>query len=275
MKAEKTLAAINAKLEQNQEKKHRKHLGASVLGNKCSRQIYYSFRWFFKELFEGQMLRLFDRGHLEENRFMGWLEMIGCKTWPTDPSTGKQWRISFGDGHGGGSCDGVAIGSPDLPSNTPFLCEFKTHNRKSFESLQKEGLCQSKPEHFAQTQIYTVKLGLPVGIYWAVNKDDDNLHPEIIQPNPQFVATLIDKGERIIWTRKPPAKIAKSPGHWYCKNFCRFTDICHNGTMPEKNCRTCQFSAPVAGGEWFCERYSCKLTFENQTSGCADWVPIL
>lgn len=272
MIAKNTLAAINAALEAKQEREHRRHLGASKLGSPCARQIWYSFHWARLETFGGQMLRLFDRGEREESRFEGFLKLIGCKTWPLDPSTGKQWRISFGDGHGGGSADLVAMGIPDLPPGTPFLTECKTHKNSSFRDLVNNGLCQSKPEHFAQTQVYTVKLGLPAALYMAVNKDTDDMHLEVIQPNPGFVATLIEKGERIIWQKQAPERIGNSPGHWYCKAFCsKYRDICHNEALPDKNCRTCFFAQPRPGGQWLCTRYEYTLNAAEQHRGCADW----
>lgn len=272
MKADKTLAAINSALEDGQELEHRSHLGASVLGKQCTREIWYGFRWASKERFEGRMLRLFERGQLEEPRFMSYLELIGCKVWPENPDTGNQWRVSFADGHGGGSADGIGMGIPDLPPETPFLTECKTHGEKSFKALEKEGLCQSKPEHFAQTQIYTVKLGLPAALYMGVCKNTDALHLELIQPNPNFVATLIDKAETVVAAEVPPPRIGGKQGAaFYLCRFCHFKDICHSNVLPEANCRTCRFSKPMPGGEWRCLKYDWPLTKEQQHSGCTEY----
>ena len=272
MKAPKTLAAIDKWLEDGQDRENRKHLGASLLGGKCMRKIWYEWRWAAKELFEGQMLRLFDRGQLEEERFFNYLRGIGCQTWEKDPATNEQFRVKFAMGHGGGSTDGVAVGSPDLPPDMPFLVECKTHNDASFKSLVKEGLCQSKPEHFAQTQIYTVKLGLPMAIYMAVNKNDDHLHLEIIQPNPNFVATLIDRADRIVASETAPPRINNSRGYYYCKNFdCVFQNICFDGVKPAENCRTCKHVRPDPDGVWLCTRYNVALTTEQQRTGCTDY----
>jgi hypothetical protein len=272
MKADKMLAAINAKLEAGQELEHRTHLGASVLGKQCTREIWYGFRWAAKEVFSGRMLRLFDRGQLEESRFMGYLSLIGCEIWPENPETGGQWRITFANGHGGGSADGIARGIPDLPEGTPFLTEFKTHNQKSFDKLVKEGLCQAKPEHFAQTQIYTVRLGLPAAVYMGVNKNDDDLHPELIVPNQNFVATLMDKADSVVAAEFPPPRIGGKQGAaFYLCRFCKFSSICHQGVKPEMNCRTCKHSKPVDGGVWLCQKYDYPLNKEEQHRGCADY----
>jgi len=65
---------------------HRSHLGASQIGEECKRKLWYVFRWCFQEQFSGRMYRLFNRGHLEENRFIEWLEGIGAKVWAEDYS---------------------------------------------------------------------------------------------------------------------------------------------------------------------------------------------
>lgn len=54
------------------------HLGASIIGGECPREIWYSFRWVFHKVFSGRMYRLFNRGHLEEKRNLEWLRGIGC-----------------------------------------------------------------------------------------------------------------------------------------------------------------------------------------------------
>lgn len=279
MKAQRTLDAINAALEAAQEREHRSHLGASILGRKCAREIWYHFRWAAKELFEGRMLRLFDRGQREEERFAEWLRMAGAEVWTHDESqprkpdgTFPQYRISGWGGHFGGSLDGVGRGIPDLPPGTPFLCEFKTHNDKSFKVLVEDGLCASKPEHFAQCQTYMFRMGLPWALYLGINKNDDSIFPELIQANPTEGERLFNRAGEIINSETPPPRIATSPRMIaYACRFCTFKDICHGGAEPEHNCRTCQFSRMGDGGKWFCGVFNAELSKEAQHAGCQSW----
>ena len=263
-----TLAAINEALEKDQEKKHRKHLGASVIGKKCARQIWYGFHWCEMEHHGGKQLRLFKRGQDMENVFDIYLKSIGCDTWPLDPATGKQWRISDCNGHFGGSSDGKVQGIPEMPAEI-MTVEMKTHGDKSYKQLIKEGLCKSKPEHFDQAQIYTYKLGHQWCLYIAINKNDDLLHLELIQVNPVYCKTLLLKAAKIIAAAEPPPKIKDDVSFYLChESFCKFRQICHFGKLPEKNCRTCKHSTPVDGGKWLCVRYNYDLTKENQNTGC-------
>ena len=80
---------IDKNLEFEQDDGLRGHLGGSLIGRKCMRELYYSFRWATKTLsvdehtlepiqgHDGRLLRLFNRGHLEEFRFVEWLRGIG------------------------------------------------------------------------------------------------------------------------------------------------------------------------------------------------------
>jgi len=63
---------------------HRTHLGASLIGDECKRKLWYVFRWVKSGLFDGRMLRLFNRGHREEDRYIEWLEGIGVQVWADD-----------------------------------------------------------------------------------------------------------------------------------------------------------------------------------------------
>lgn len=71
------LRAIDKAVEEDAEDRRRKHLGASILGRRCIRAVYYSWRWFYTEAHTGRLLRLFDRGQLEEARFSAYLTRIG------------------------------------------------------------------------------------------------------------------------------------------------------------------------------------------------------
>lgn len=80
----KVLRAIDAHIERNQvagesDNKPRFYVGASAIGEECARARWYDFRWASKRVFEARMLRLFDRGHKEEVRVLGWLGEIGVE----------------------------------------------------------------------------------------------------------------------------------------------------------------------------------------------------
>lgn len=270
--ATKTLAAINAHYERTAKQEFRRHLGASVIGKPCTRAIWYGWRWAKLEKFEGRMLRLFERGQLEENRFIEYLRAIGCEVWPFEnEETQKQWKVSGVEGHFGGSLDGVGRGLPDLPPDMPFLIECKTHSHKSFEKLKEEGLQKAKWEHFIQCQTYASKKNLPACLYMAVDKDNDELWLCIVLPDTEQAKRTEDRARLIIYANEAPPKINKSPGFWVCK-FCNFNKICHYKQTEDvaRNCRTCEYGTPCddGSGVWICKKQMRNLNEADQLKGC-------
>jgi len=258
---------------------HRSHMGASLIGGECARAIWYNFRWATKSNFEGRLLRLFNRGHLEEARFIAMLLMIGCDIYQQDEN-GNQFRISHAEGHFGGSGDGVAVGIPDLPPGTAALTEFKTHNDKSFTELKAKGVRDAKFEHYVQMNVYMRKMGIAVALYLAVNKNTDELYGEIIPLDSEVADQFLDRGEKIVWMPEPPNKLSESPGFFKCR-WCDHRPVCHLKAAPDKNCRTCAYSEPAEGAKWICNRpiqpmgegANEVISKEVQLTGCKDYTP--
>ena len=254
----------------------RGHLGASVIGSECLRNVWYGFRWTTKQDHEGRILRLFNRGHLEEAHFISLLQMIGIQVWFDDNGNG-QFRTTDINGHFGGSLDAVLRGVPDLPPSAAVLAEFKTHNDKSFQKLKTQGLVASKKMHYVQMQLYMGKYDLPYGLYCAVNKNDDSLYFEIITFDATLYAFYQGVAQSIIHDPQPPQKISKNPSWYYCRHFCDHTEICHHRSLPERNCRTCHFARPGTEAEggtglWYCGQHKVFLDVAQQQAGCSGYT---
>lgn len=258
----------------------RNHMGASLIGNECARSVWYSWRWYTKPAFSGQTLRLFNRGHLEEARFIAMLIMIGVQVYQQD-SNGKQFRIVHAGGHFGGSGDGIGVGIPDLPVGTACLLEFKTHNTKNFAKLKAEGVQYAKPVHYTQMQSYMRKMGITCALYGAVNKDNDELWFEIIYLDTLHADQFLDRGVQLIGMRQPPKKLNDSPGFYVCK-YCDHRPVCHLNVPPARNCRTCYYSVAREDGNWYCTEEmndavfgdNPQLTEEDQLRGCDRYLKV-
>jgi len=261
------LAAINAALERDQEDGMREHLGASVIGRQCDREIWYGFRWATLKRHAGRILRLFNRGHREEERFVGWLRAAGIEIDPFDPKTGEQWRISACNGHFGGSLDGIAWNIPTLPPDQRILVEFKTHGEKSFNKIVIEGVKRSKPEHYVQMQEYMHHKRLPLALYLAINKNTDEIHAEFVTYDAPTAELALGRAAHIIHSPFPPARISNDPSWFVCK-FCDHKETCHLNKPMQVNCRTCIFSSPVQGGQWYCEKWKDVIPLQTQKKGC-------
>lgn len=253
---------------------HRGHMGASLIGQECARSVWYNFRWFTKSNFEGRMVRLFNRGHLEEARFIALLLMIGCQVYQQDQN-GHQFRISDVDGHFGGSGDGVVIGLPDLAPGQAALCEFKTHSEKSFKELESKGVREAKWEHYVQMNVYMRKMGLPIALYMAVNKNTDAIYAELVTLNAEVADEYLERARKIVWLQQPPKKLSESAGFYKCR-FCNHRPVCQLGAKPDVNCRTCAYSKPVADGQWACniDLGENIISKETQLKGCSRYQPM-
>jgi hypothetical protein len=263
--ATKTLEAIDAATLRRAESGLRPHLGASLIGRPCERALWYTFRWATAPNHEPRMLRLFARGQREEDNLAALLRAAGVTVHTVDPATGRQF--SYSTGHFGGSMDGACVGLPDAPK-TWHLLEFKTHSAKSFNELEKHGVKAAKPEHWAQMQCYMAWAGLTRALYVAVCKDDDRLHLERIDAEPEEAKRLMDKAQRIIDAPTPPERISDDPSYYLCK-WCEHHAICHGTEVPLPTCRSCSHSTPEPGGTWTCARHQGKtLSVPEQRNGC-------
>lgn len=247
----------------------RTHLGASIIGHECERYIWFSFRWMYYHKHSGRMQRLFQRGHLEEDRVLQWLRGVGFRTQQTAVD-GKQIRIVFADGHGGGSTDGVALLPARYGTFEPVLLEIKTQKDKKFNILQGSGVQKEKPMHFIQMCVYGRQLGIHYALYIAVNKEDDDLNVELIELDWGLADAEIAKGESIINAKFPPKRISDNPSFWKCK-FCDAAAICHLGAPVMKNCRSCFNAEVMPNKEWKCNKWNAIIPPSEILKGCDAW----
>lgn len=247
----------------------RSHLGASIIGRECARELWLSWRWSFLRSFQPRILRLFNRGHQEEARFLALLDMIGVKF--HQPESGDQERISDFGGHFGSALDGVLWNVPDCPGEW-ILGEFKTHNTKSFCKVVAEGVQTAKPEHWSQMQTCMARRGIHKTLYLAVNKNDDDIFGQIITYSEGHASRELRKGADIITRRDAPPRVSNDPSFFKC-SYCDARHRCH---FPEKadppiNCRTCKHSVATLDGLWSCELRNIVIDKEDQLAGCGQW----
>lgn len=244
--------------------KHRTHLGASEIGEECARYLWYSFHWYKeREPFDARMLRLFQRGHLEEKRFNEYLDAIGFERQPVT-------HVEIGNPHFGGTPDG-AVGIIPKYFPYPVLLEFKTWNTKGFVELSRVGVKSHAPKHYAQMCTYGKAYEINHALYFAVNKNDDDLHIELVELDMQFADDMLRKAEYVIESPTPPRRIAEQPTFYKCR-FCYYKDVCHEGVDPIINCRTCQFATPDSDGSWYCNYHLDTIPPDWVVKGCNHWV---
>jgi hypothetical protein len=254
---------------------HRNHLGVSVIGDKCSRKLWYSFRWVKLEQHEPRMRRLFKRGHFEEEKFAAILTWMGFHVRTIDPETKRQYRFSAVNGHYGGSGDSVAL----LPwfrddENFRILVEYKTSNAKYFKELKTKGLKEAKPQHWIQMCGYGNAFRTRYGLYITINKDDDDIYFEFVELDWQLAILMEKKAGDIINATVPPPRIAENPAYFDCR-WCHKQGICWYNEPVEINCRSCKNGQPIENGKWRCNLWNAIIPDNAAVEkGCPQHVSI-
>jgi CRISPR/Cas system-associated exonuclease Cas4 (RecB family) len=243
----------------------RAYLGGSQIGEECRRRLWYGFRFVAEQKHEGRILRLFGTGHREEARIIEELRAAGFRVYDRDDK-GEQFRYSTHDGHFSGGIDGVIEGLHE--SKEPHLLEIKTHNKKSFDAMEKNGI---KPEHLAQLQVYMGMAELERALYVAVCKDDDRIVAERVKFEPKTFRALMLKANGIIKEKTPPEKLSNDPSFYKCK-FCPFFDNCHGEKVADVSCRTCTNASPIEGGRWECDAGKAHKEIGSHGFSCDDHV---
>jgi hypothetical protein len=256
------IASLIDQAHQERQEPPRPHLGCSTLGHHCDRWLWLSFRWAVVEKFDGRILRLFRRGHLEEPQIISDLRSIGIDI------DGSQDHVDFGS-HVSGSVDGVIHHGVPTAENTPHLAEFKTHSKKSFNDLTK-GVQASKPMHYVQMQVYMLGLKLKRALYVAVCKDDDRLHTERVRFDIDVAKKAVARGKRIALTDRMPEPCTGASKAWYLCKFCAAYSFCHESEPTQQgNCRTCAHATAKKDSTWRCERHNSEnIPLDYQRTGC-------
>ena len=243
----------------------RPHLGCSLIGHHCERFLWLSFRWAVLPNFDGRMKRLFRRGFNEEDTVILDLKNIGCIV---DRSQNK---VELSN-HIGGSVDGIIKSGVIGAEKTEHILEIKTHSLKSFEDLIKNKVEKSKPQHYAQMQLYMMGMKINRALYYSVCKNDDRIYTERIKLDEVFAIKLLKKAERIVNSEEiPPLTYSKT---WYQCKFCDAYKFCHETNKTKQvNCRTCCHSTPSKNNTWICEKFdNAEIPIENSFNGCESHI---
>jgi hypothetical protein len=265
-----TIEKIYQAFEDKQKPYYSNSVNPSSLGKPCLRELWYKFRWVKEpESFDGRMLRLFETGQLEEDRFVKDLRAAGITVWDKDTNAGNQINAQMFNGFLNGYVDSVGIGFIEAKDKYHVI-EMKTHSNKSFNDLVKKKVQLSKPEHYTQMMLYMGILEIDRAYYLAVNKDTDELYGERIKFSQREFDASIEKAERIIFDDSIPERITESPLSFLCR-FCNYKDICFENKLPQKNCRTCVHGqAKRNDGRYNCCMKNCNkcLNKQDQLKGC-------
>lgn len=269
-----TLDAADKALEAAQDKSRRPYLGASAIGDPCERKLWYSFRWTARPSFNALTLKRFEDGHRAEDIQADRLRMVDGIELITHGKDGRQMGFTSVHGHFKGHYDGIISGLLQAPKCTSIWEHKATDEKKQAklaklksEKGEKAALKEWDEIYYGQAQIYMKAEGL-TRHYLTCSSPGCRTTVSCRTDYCQEDADALEaKAERIIATDKPPIGISKDPAFYLCK-WCDFSAICYGDAIPEMNCRTCVFSKPIEGGQWYCADQDIELNPSHQELGC-------
>lgn len=247
-------------------------IGASGIGDECVRAIWFDWRGAYKSNFDGRLLRLFQTGHIQEDRILKDLANAGFEVWPFQEN-GDQWTHVGADGHFVAKLDGMIRGVPGA-EKTIHTLEIKTSSKKGFDEMVKHGVQKSKPEHYAQMQSGMMLGGFKDALYIMINKDNEALYCERVKADPEAFENIEYKLRVLTSSDIAPPRITEKEDDWRCK-FCDAKPVCWGKEPPLQNCRTCAHSRIASEGQWACDKLTTIRSAKEQLAGCDLWVSLL
>lgn len=227
----------------NSSQPRRQYLGASSIGEPCSRRLAYGFHETPKDPdtgFKGKTLRMFDMGHDGEERMAKYLKAAGFNL-QTHKEDGKQIGIADCDGRFKGHLDGVFHSGPALPGlRYPALWENKALGDSTFRSFKTKGVKAGLKIHYwAQVQIYMGYYELECCLFTAINRDNGEIHAELVEFDAVACQALVHKATRIVESVDPEEfspsgkhENHHEPNGLSCK-FCDYRLRCWGLAVPE------------------------------------------
>ncbi|SFM13586.1 PD-(D/E)XK nuclease family protein [Nitrosomonas communis] len=209
----------------------RQYLGASRLGIACERALQYEYAQAPVDSgreTQGQMLRIFERGHVMEDCMVQWLRTAGFDLRTRKPN-GKQLGFSVVDGRLQGHIDGVIMDGPEGFAY-PALWENKCLGNKSWRELEKKRLAVAKPVYAAQIALYQAYLELHEhpALFTALNADTMEIYSELVPFDAALAQRMSDRAAKVITATEAGELLPRSfndPTHFECK-FCPYAKRC-------------------------------------------------
>lgn len=268
-------AADTALVEREAKNAPRPYLGMSQIGEPCARKSWYRFRFVKQEIFDAATLKRFEDGHRTEALVIERLRLLeGIELIDIDLRTGKQIGFVDLDGHFRGHADGSILGIFQAPKALHVL-EVKCCSEKKFNELkkivselgEKAALKKWNEIYYGQGMLYCDYMGATRHYLVVATPGGRDWMGVRTNADPATAIKLRAKANRVIKSNAPLDKVSNDKSWFECR-YCAFSEICHENTQPERNCRTCIHSTPVENGEWLCSRWGKKITTEEQIAGC-------
>ena len=224
--------AVDQAIVANETKRERRaYIGASSIGDECSRKIQYRYLNYPidpDKAFTARTLRIFQFGYEIEDYTAKWLRDAGFDL-RTEDKDGKQFGFSIADGEIKGHIDGVICDGP-VAMDYPSLWECKSANDSKFKAFVRHGVTKANLTYATQLALYQTYMDLHENpaLFTVVNKNTSEVYYELVPYNGNLAQAASDKAVNILTAAKAGdilPRIAQSKDFFLCK-FCEFRETC-------------------------------------------------
>jgi len=219
-----------ALIASSKDEKERDYIGASSIGDECSRKLWYKYKG-HKEEFDADTLRRFSDGHDTEAKIINWLRLCDGIELHTHDENGNQYGFSAFDEKFKGHYDGIIRGIPQSPK-TWHIFEVKCVSDKKYNELvklkalnEKAALQQWDAVYYAQGMVYCKQENLTRHLLLCATAGGRKLISVRTNADNEFAKAMEAKAQRIISAKEPPERIG-GPDYYKCK-MCGLRDVCH------------------------------------------------
>lgn len=217
-------------VEKGRKQPKRRYLGASSLGDPCSRKLQY--RYMNQEVDEGkefpaQTLRIFGLGHVIEDMMIMYFRDAGFDL--RTEKGGEQFGFETANGEVKGHIDGVICSGP-LHMRYPMLWECKSASERKFNEFVRKGVAEANPVYAAQVALYQAYMELTENpcVFTVLNKNTSEIYIELVPFNAELAQATSDKAVNIIKATKANEmlpRVAQNDDYFICK-YCEFRNTC-------------------------------------------------
>ncbi len=195
----------------------RQYIGASSIGNQCLRAIWYGLRMSETKVVEPQQQLAFEVGKRLEILILDLLVASGIHIERQFGFHCREYSLFQG------TLDAVLF---DNVGNSTAIIEIKTAKNDSFRIFQRKGVRLWWPEYYDQVQCYMGMSGIAESIILVFNKDASELCEEVIEFDPIWYASLVEKAKIVGEYTEPPPRLSERPAFFKCK-MCFYKEECH------------------------------------------------
>lgn len=229
---------INNAITRSQSRYKRFYLGASSIGNSCTRALQYSFRHCVESDFDALSLKRFEDGHYSESVYIKRIKDAGYNL--QHEENGKQYGFTSHGGWFRGHRDGMFF---DLPTLGNAIWEHKSSAKwdkleKLVDKDEATALKKWNETYYAQAQNYMGHEGVQWHITTAASEGSRKETICLTEFNKDDFQSIQDKATRIIASDRLEPRIGRDATYFECR-WCDASAVCWERKLPKPNCRNC------------------------------------